>query len=504
MGDPTTARDAPRRESIHARLVLVYLALPAVLFLVGFIQPAFALPILALLAAALFLELRPRPESGRRFAGVDGWGVATSVGLALLVLLVVGFPRGPFAWDWVKHWALLNALAAGDWPTVFEVGGVPHYLRFYMGAYLVPAALSRWLGIPTWVSFGAWLWLGYALVIWMAAGSVRRRSALAMLGAGALFLGIAGADVWISTLLRNLAGAEAMPMLGTHAEWWLDASFGISIQYSSILSALVWVPHQSIATFLVAGGLLFRDEVEDLPTNLLSFGLLALWSPFGMIGLLPLLLLRGWRLRSAWHAPRLLAAGAASVGFAGLMVAVLAGGAPGQLACLGCVPGRIASDGAKYLLFLAVELAFFALILGRRLVRDPVCLVCVALLCILPLVGGSTPDLVMRVSLGPLGVLALASVQRIFSEPRVNGLALFVALLLCLPSALGEIVYQRSAGRAHAMLAQHAPEDRLASRWYFAFAPSSELGMNLYVQLVPPAEWGQYFVLEPPSVYRKP
>lgn len=491
-------------ESIHERLVLLYLGLPAVVFLLGFIDGSFAIPIVACIVASLYLELRARPESGRRFGPIDRRLVFLSGAIGLVVLLVVGFPSGPFAWDWVKHWALLNAMASSDWPTTIDVEGVPHYLRFYMGAYLVPAALARFASLPTWLGFGLWLWLGYGLVVWMAvrrAGHLRTRAAL---GAGALLLGIAGADIWSLTLLRNLSGAPAMPMLGTHSEWWMYATLGVPVQYSSILAALVWVPHQSIATLLVAGALLFRDEAEDLPGNLLAYGLLALWSPFGMIGLLPLVLLRGWRFRAAWLKPRVVVAGAAAASFAGLMAVLLSGGVPGKLACLACVPERIASDGLDYLIFLAVELAFFAIVLGRRLVRDPVCLACVALLAILPLVAGDTPDLVMRVSLGPLGILALLSVDELFRGSSPKKLAWTVALLLCVPTALGEVAYQRSSGQAHLALARLAPQDPLASRWYFSFAPTSAIEMPLYMRVVPPTEWGQYFTTERPPVYREP
>jgi hypothetical protein len=371
-----------------------------------------------------------------------------------------------------------------------------------MGAYLVPAAATRLMHLPTWMSFGLWLGLGYGLVIWMAARCTVARRPLAVLGASALFVGVAGADIWLLTLLRDLAGAQPMPMFGTHSEWWGYATLGLPIQYSSILAALVWVPHQSIATFLVAGGLLFRSDPEDFPSNLLAYGLLALWSPFGMIGLLPLLAIRAWRVRTAWLAPRIVVAGAAAAAFAGLVAFILAGGLSGQVACLGCVPERIVTIGPKILVFLGIELAFFAIVLRSRLVRDPVCVACLVVLVVLPFVGGDTPDLVMRVSLGPLCILALISVETLFSDARPSRLATAIALLLCLPTAIGEIVYQRTSGRAHFELATKAPQDPLSSRWYFTFAPTSEITMEQYVRLVPPTEWGQYFTTSLPTLYR--
>lgn len=489
-------------ESLHARLTLIYLGLPALVFLVGFIDSSMALPFLALLTSSLFFELRARPESGRSFSRPEWRWPAISGAMALVVLLLVGFPSGPFAWDWVKHWALVNVLSSTEWPTSIEVEGVPHFLRFYMGAYLVPAAVTRLLHLPTWMSFGLWLGFGYGLVIWMAARCAFARRPLAVLGASALFVGVAGADIWLLTLLRDLAGVQAMPMLGTHSEWWSYATLGLPVQYSSILAALVWVPHQSIATFLVAGSLLFRDEPEDFPTNLLAYGLLALWSPFGMIGLLPLLAIRAWPVRTAWLAPRIVVAGVAAGAFAALMAALLAGGLSGQVACFTCVPERIVTIGPKVLLFLAVELAFFAIVLRNRLFRDPVCIACLVVLGLLPFIGGDTPDLVMRVSLGPLCILALISVKTLFSDARPSKLVTAVALLLCLPTSLGEIVYQRTSGRAHFELATKAPQDPLSSRWYSTFAPTSEITMDQYVRLVPPTEWGQYFTTTLPGVYR--
>jgi hypothetical protein len=84
----------------------------------------------------------------------------------------------------------------------------------------------------------------------------------------------------------------------------------------------------------------------------------------------------------------------------------------------------------------------------------------------------------------------------------VNRLALSIALLLCAPTAIGEMVYQLESGSAHHALAQRAPRDPLASLWYRTFAPSADVAMDLYMRIVPPAEWGQYFTASPPPVYR--
>jgi hypothetical protein len=79
----------------------------------------------------------------------------------------MGFATGQFCWDWIKHWALLNALVDSPWPVRLTLDAEPAYLRFYIGAYLVPAGLARLTGGSVVVWTALWYALGLALAFGM-------------------------------------------------------------------------------------------------------------------------------------------------------------------------------------------------------------------------------------------------------------------------------------------------------------------------------------------------
>lgn len=476
--------------AVPRRLILAWLGLPTLLFLAGFVAPMFAVPLLVLLPIAAWLAVRHPPHEG---ADRDRWLLAMVGGLLLLAL--AGFPRGPFAWDWIKHWALLDALAREPWPVSLDLRDSPAYLRFYVAAYLVPALVLPWVG-PA-LALGGWFGIGYVLLLrGVSLASTRggRHAAAAML----LFLGVAGADLLAQTLLRALDGAP-WAVVGIHAEnWWVDA-FGDQLQLTGVLAALLWVPHQAIATGLFVVLLLYDRGRAGLAACVVAFGLLALWSPFGMAGALPLLAVRVWQERHDCRS----AAGVAIVaaaGFGGLMAWILTFQAPPVGACLACLPARLESL-PRLLLFWSVELVLFVLVLGARLWRDGLCRAALLVVLALGFLHGETTDLVMRVSLAPLAVLALRSVQVLLSpQPQRRPLALLLGLTLTLPTAASEAAYHLSGGAAHRALPLH---DRLHQTWMVTFAGRTNYTVTEFLDRCGWRYRQQYFSSQPPPAIKR-
>ncbi len=120
---------------------------------------------------------------------------------------------------------------------------------------------------------------------------------------------LGGADFFAGTAWRAATGMGVQGVLGMHHEWWFYHLSGVPLQYSAMTTALLWAPNQAIATFLVATLLSDGDRVRTPWRALCSYCLLALWSPLGMIGLLPLALYTAFRIvrvglraRAAWGA----------------------------------------------------------------------------------------------------------------------------------------------------------------------------------------------------------
>lgn len=473
--------------------VLIYLAAPAFLFLLFFAQRVIGLGIATLLAVAMVLIWR------RSTSAPTQQPLVAPAAIALLVAFVAGFPNGPFCWDWVKHWALINELADHPWPFSTELQGEARYLRFYLATYLVPAGLHQVLpALPTWAATGAWFTLGFLLVFQMVA-SVGRTAFTACI-ALLLFLALGGADAFAEHWYRAAAGLPSAPWLGIHFEGWEYNATRAPLEYSSMLTALCWVPHQSIAAFLVAGLLVLYRGPEALRISLLGYGLLALWSPYAMIGLAPVVMVRAAQGGDLLITPRSLLEIAVGSSFAVLVAWYLSTDLPGAGACFVCLVSRL-TRLSDFFVFWAVELSVFVLILRRRIATDPVCLVSFITLLVIPLLYGNTGDFVMRGSMGPLFILAIRSTQEIvaFRASAWRRAAQVTAICLCAPAAASEMAYQVTVGQAHR---QFPESDPLGARWVKTFATRTTYDARQFFDLCGWRYLDQYFSKQYPRGIR--
>jgi hypothetical protein len=232
----------------------------------------------------------------------------------------------------------------------------------------------------------------------------------------------------------------------------------------------------------------------------LVFGLMALWSPYGMIGLLPLMLYRAlphWR-----HAFTLPAISAvlAGGGFALLTISYLATEMPQAGMCVSCL-GENVMEVTSYIPFFAVELLPFALVLGRRLWKEPLCAVAFATLLAIPMLHGDTLDFTARGSIASLLVLALRSAQVLLDMPmsRLHKAFAALAFALCLPTTVSEVIYHASNGAGQKIVDQGKPPRQ---RWASQFSRSGEISAREFFD---ECSWDyepQYFTSVKPAVLK--
>jgi hypothetical protein len=480
------------------RAILVYLGLPAVLFLLFYVRWNIGLPVLALLLVATWQVLVGARDAAPRW---QPWLPALA-GSAVIAWLI-GFPHGPYPWDWVKHWALLGELSRHPWPLVLDFEGVPHYLRYYLGAYLVPALFHRSVPqLALWLPTLLWFGVGFTLVM-RAVASIAPRPSRQWLAIGLLLI-LGGADFYAQLAYRGWQGYPTpMPtMLALHQESWLYNAQALPLEYSSFLTALVWVPHQAIATFLATLLIVVPAQRHALAAALLGFGLLALWSPYGMIGLLPLLLVLLVRQRAALLERATLLAGGAAVTFAFIVAWYLTTDAPTGGACFACAPARLLKY-YRVVPFVVVELLPFALLLGSRLWTDVICRTALITLLFIPLTFGEAGDSVMRASLGPLFVLGVRAIAALLAdwELRRRLVAQVAALVLCLPGAVSETVYLQTAARAHRAF---PVTDPLRAPWMVEFGTTDQVTAVDYFNFCGWKFLPQYFTARRPAMLRDP
>lgn len=248
--------------------------------------------------------------------------------------------------------------------------------------------------------------------------------------------------------------------------------------------------------------LAFQRQPQTLAIPILSFGLLSIWSPYGMIGLFPLIAVIAWQQRVGFLRNGLWVSIAAGIAFSLTVMGYLSTEMPSAGACFSCLLERLTSLH-NFVVFWVVELTTFVLILRTSLLKDTLCLVSFITLLALPLMYGQTADFVMRGSMGPLFILTLRSTQAILEWQvtfRQRTLQI-CALCLCIPATASEVIYHTSAG---VIQRQFADTDPLGARWTSPFATRSDYKAKEFFDICGWQYYKQYFSKIQPGLIRNP
>ena len=389
--------ESGRLPLVH-RLAMAYLLAPVAIWLLGWFHWWVGMPATALLAIGV----------GKALSGSWRWRrpSRTTVVLALAAgVWVMTTPAGGVfkveTGDWTMHRALLLDLARGGWPTypVDHLHDVPPLLRYYLGWYMVPALLARWLG-PAALNWAAplWTWCGVALVLQLLA---RRLPTLrAALLAVAVLVFFSGMDVVELALREGVPDAARVIRDKLDPDWVVSrgedrrlnfartASSPMLLEYQSPMLTLQLTPQHFLPAAL--GTLLMlqlRRRRRFLEASGVVLAACLFWSSLLATGLLVLagaMLLRNRKARHAANWRNVFVA----VPLAALIALYLTSGAVdferGWLWELYDDRVQLASD---VLLMYATEFALLAALLwrlDRRVVRNPIFIAAVGMLLLAP------------------------------------------------------------------------------------------------------------------------
>ena len=396
------------------RLALVYLALPVVVWLVGWFEWWVGPPLAALLALALAPALRGRWRLRATRVGV---GVALAM-LALTMLLPAGGYFGAETQDWLNHRGHLLDLGRGDWPTrvaLYGHDGAAPLLRYHLGYHIVPGLLGKWLGawaLNWFVPF--WTWAGLALLaLLFVRGLPTLRAALLAVVVGMVLF--SGMDALAYVLREG-------PVDGALRFWERVRSrqspiFLITPEHPTLLDYFPLAlqlrnsPHHVLAAGLGAMLLLpLRAEPRFVGIAGLCVVLCGFTSLLATLGLVPLGACLFWRARPRWF-----------LTWRNLLVAPLLAGvlalyyASGETRPHGWLWQVYDSDWAAVRDMLVLYLTEFALIaalvwrLRPGVMRDPFFVAALLVLLAVPWYWYGDPDFsesTLRVPLAALFVLA--------------------------------------------------------------------------------------------------
>jgi len=392
------------------RLAVAYLALPVLIFFLGW----FSLGVGGVLAFLLLMGTAPlfgAGSSGSRFSA--SWQVALVAFIAALAWTALG-GAGHFVYanvDWPTRDAVLRDLVVSSWPPSYGKDGTTELILRTPVAYYLPAAiLGKLLGLE-WADFLLFLWtalgVGLFFVIALSHGRTIRHIIIAV----SVVVFFSGMDVFGTG--RYFLDR---PGLTEHLEWWARI-----FQYSSNTTQLFWVPNHALPGWLVAA-LIYKHwrNPEFLKIAPIAFASTPLWSPLVTIGLAPFLLViaayharqgswRGAVLPSAWLGAL------ATFAVTGLYL-VLDGGRIQSGWTIAMVK-PLDELAILYLKFVLLEFGLIAAAIWL-IRRDVMVLVSVAVLLALPFyIFGPGNDLAMRASIPALMILSLAAVNAL---SRVN------------------------------------------------------------------------------------
>lgn len=287
--------NAASHTGIHKMVVLmayIYLALPMIIFLLGWCRPLVGIPLAGVCIWSLVLCFRKREnyiELDWELTQADKWRLVVIVAVIFVWVALSGI--GGYAWQNADHASrnrMLNILVDYKWPpTTGEKGFV-----YYVGTWL-PAALvgkisdldKAYAALFLWILLG--VFLVYALIcIW------RKKIVLWPL---LILIFFSGLDIIGSNVLTE----DAVRIWGSnHLEWWASKQPYV-LQYTSNTAQLYWVFNQAVPVWLVMM-LLIMDEP---PKNMIwTSALVAITSTLPFIGMVPILVYYMFQ-RSEWCKP---------------------------------------------------------------------------------------------------------------------------------------------------------------------------------------------------------
>ena len=266
------------------KIAFICLALPSVIFALGFLRWYIGLAVAALVALACVFALRrttkERSEEKEFFVS-KLWlffiGAAVLLWCYLAGLGNLYYQSG----DWWARNAIFRDLISHPWPVTYEIKDAA--LVYYIGFWLPPALVGKVvLGIcgDMEIAFFVgniflWLWSALCIFITVLVTScftrARRGRTVALLLA--VFIFFSGLDI-VGTVLGDL---DSEIVIGDHIEWWTPY-----YQISSVTTCLFWVFNQAIFSWLTTACFLNEKSVKNYVFLLLAC---TPCSPFSCVGL---------------------------------------------------------------------------------------------------------------------------------------------------------------------------------------------------------------------------
>ena len=264
-------------------LAFVYLSLPVMIFLLGWVKCVVSIPVCLAIVYSLIRSIQNAAPSGIRLTEHKSkLFVLLAILLVWVLLAGIGGVAWQNRWDHMYRNAIFHDLVRYDWPVVNLQQADPRTLCYYLGFWLPSALIGKLFGDTAGYLFQiVWAYFGVVLSFGLLSEFVKNVSFKTVL----FLLFFSGLDILPFVFYQLHAGnlSVLLPMLlhGDHIELSL-----YQFNASSNTTLLFWLYNQTIP-FWVGFLLLLREQNNR--NRLFTYMLLLLFAPFPTLALAPLL-----------------------------------------------------------------------------------------------------------------------------------------------------------------------------------------------------------------------
>jgi len=256
---------------------LIYITLPVIIFLLGWIRLQYSViaSVLLLFSAYTILKQKNTSEKSIKLS-------YKMLGVLCLIALVWCFFAGQGGYyyqsaDYDCRNAIFRDLINFKWPVIYKFNNTA--LVYYIGYWMPAALVGKIAFLVSGSASIAWAVGNFALFIWSTCGvvlvflllisTVKANTRKKMVATSLLFIFFSGCDALGYLLFKN--------GFAWHIEWWA----GI-YQFSSITTCLFWVFNQTVISWIIILCLINEKSIK----NFAYIGVMALPAgPFPFLGI---------------------------------------------------------------------------------------------------------------------------------------------------------------------------------------------------------------------------
>lgn len=200
--------------------IIIYLYLPLIVFMLGWVSPVVSVPVLIISIIGIFFAMKNVWNDNKsKIIPVSVLEIGLIFVLFIFFFIFVGqgdlFPQD---FDWHKHHAIFNDLLNYSWPVVYDNDSM---LTYYLGQYIVPAAIAKILfhsNLVMRIMIPVWNALGLLLVYIFMVSFLNAETKVKKLGIILAVIFWGGGTNW-GNIVYRIAGHETIGMLDGQYKW---------------------------------------------------------------------------------------------------------------------------------------------------------------------------------------------------------------------------------------------------------------------------------------------